>query len=368
MTHPKSGTGAGPRRKLRRMRVLYYNGAGGLEWRDEPEPVIRSRTDALVRPIAVSTCDLDQRVIRGAVPLPGVDAPFAIGHEGVGEVVQVGDAVTGIAPGDLVAIPYHVSCGDCDRCRADLPLYCRATAAHGVAAYGIPFGGGYGGLFSDLVRVPFASYALLPLPPNVTAIQAVSVGDNLADAWRSVVPHLRRDPGADVLVMSGGTIGLYSADVARACGARVVHYVDPDPDRRRIAAELGARTSAPEEFEPSAHEYQIALNHSSGSVRALRNAILATAPGGYVESSSFYFSDIGLPLPAMHMKGIHFSSALSNARSHMPEVLDLLSSSRLHPELIITDVIPFDSADQAIPTAGYKPVCVRGSSSGVEEM
>ncbi|WP_433725646.1 zinc-dependent alcohol dehydrogenase [Nocardia sp. CA-129566] len=350
------------------MRALYYDGAGGLEWRDDPEPVIRSRTDALIRPIAVSPCDLDQRVIRGSVPLPGVDAPFAIGHEGVGEVIDVGDALTGIAPGDLVAIPYHVSCGNCDRCHAGLPLYCRATAAHGVAAYGIPFGGGYGGLFSELVRIPFANYALLPLPPNVSALHAVSAGDNLADAWRSVVPHLRRDPSADVLVMGSGAIGLYSADIARACGARLVHYVDPDEGRRRTAAEFGARTSAPEEFDPNDHEYQIALNHSGGSRRALRNAILATAPGGYVESSSFYFADIELPVPAMHMKGIHFCSALSNARAHMPEVLNLLSSGRLHPDRIITDVIAFDSADEAMPTAGFKPVFVRSSSTGIEDM
>ncbi|WP_435593395.1 zinc-dependent alcohol dehydrogenase [Nocardia sp. bgisy118] len=349
------------------MRALYYNGAGGLEWRDDPEPVIRSRTDALVRPVAVSTCDLDQRVIRGSVPLPGVDAPFALGHEGVGEVVEVGDAVTGIAPGDLVAIPYHVSCGSCDRCLAGLPLYCRATAAHGVAAYGIPFGGGYGGLFSELVRIPFANYSLLPLPPNVSPVQAVSAGDNLADAWRSVVPHLRRDPGADVLVMSGGAIGLYSADVARACGAGLVHYVDRDADRRRIAAELGARTSAPEEFEPGEHEYQIALNHSGGSRRAFRDAISATAPGGHVESSSFYFTDVELPVPAMHMKGIHFCSALSNARAHMPEVLNLLSGGRLRPELIISDVIPFDSADQAILEVGYKPVFVRPATIATEQ-
>lgn len=72
-------------------------------------------------------------------------------------------------------------------------------------------------------------------------------------------------------------------------------------------------------------------------------------------------------VPVMHMKGIHVSSALSNAHAHMPEVLNLLSCGRLHPELIVSDVIPFDSADQAIPEVGYKPVFVRPARIGTEE-
>src|SRR5579859_3917697 len=104
------------------MRALYFDGAGSLEWRDDPQPVIQSATDALVRPLAVSTCDLDQAILCG--PVPGAEQPFAIGHEGAGEVIEVGAAVTTLRPGDLVAIPYHFSCGCCDRCTDDLPLFC----------------------------------------------------------------------------------------------------------------------------------------------------------------------------------------------------------------------------------------------------
>jgi alcohol dehydrogenase len=61
----------------------------------------------------------------------------------------------------------------------------------------------------------------------------------------------------------------------------------------------------------------------------------------------------------MHLKGIHFRSALSNARPHMPAILRQLAGGRLHPELVVTDVLPFDSAAEALPAAGFKPVFVR---------
>jgi alcohol dehydrogenase len=96
------------------MKALYYNGSGGLEWKDDPTPVLQDPTDALVRPIAVSTCDLDQAIVNGPEPVPGSEQPFAIGHEGVGQAVEVGANVTNLRPGDIVAFAYHIACGSCD--------------------------------------------------------------------------------------------------------------------------------------------------------------------------------------------------------------------------------------------------------------
>jgi threonine dehydrogenase-like Zn-dependent dehydrogenase len=340
------------------VKALYYDGTGGLEWRDDPAPQIEVASDALVRPIAVSTCDLDQAIIHSREPLPGSERPFAIGHEGVGEVVDVGAAVSGVSPGEIVAICHHLSCGICDRCVDGHPEFCRTTTIEGPAVFGIPVGRDYGGLFSELIRVPFADYCLLGLPPNVSAIDAVSVGDNLTDAWRTIVPHLRRKPGADVLIMSTGSAGLYAADVARACGAGRVCYVDRDEQRLALARRFGAETRTLEDFEPHEHSYDIALN-ASESRTALRNALLATAPGGDCANMAFFFREVELPLLAMHLNGVHFCSSVANARVHMPEVLQLLSSGRISPQLVATGVLPFDAAADALPTAGFKPVFVR---------
>jgi alcohol dehydrogenase len=339
--------------------ALYYDGVGALEWREEPEPVIESPTDALVRPTAVSTCDLDQEIIHREVP--GTEQPFAIGHEGAGEVIEVGSAVRSLAPGDLVAIPYHLSCGRCDRCADELPLFCRATAADSLATYGIPIGRDYGGLFSDLIRVPFADRSLVPLPPGVTALDAVHVGDNLTDAWRAMAPHLARKPGADVLILSTGSIGLFAADVARACGAGRIGFVAADPAHRELAKRFGAEATALEDFSSDEHKYDVTLNATNDvSGGTMRDCLRATAPGGHCENTVLHFGDaIELPLMTMHLNCVTMRSALSNARSYMPSVLELLSSGRIRPQLVASEVLPFDTAAEALPEAGFKPVFVR---------
>jgi threonine dehydrogenase-like Zn-dependent dehydrogenase len=337
------------------MKALYYDGVSRVEWRDDPEPVIEQPTDALVRPLAVATCDLDQEILRARVA--AAQTPFAIGHEGSGEVVAVGSAITSLRPGDLVSIPYHLSCGACDRCADELPLFCRSTAAEGIASYGIPVGVEHGGLFSDLIRVPHADHGLVRLPPNVSPTDAASVGDNLTDAWRALVPHLRRRPGADVLIMGNASIGLFAVDIARASGAGYVRYVDADATKRSLAERFGAEAITPEAFSPDERSYDITFV-THGDQDALRGALLATGPGGHCENAGFHFVDVELPLFAMHLNCVTFRSALSNARSYMPDVLALLSSGRNQPQLVTTTIQPFESADQ-LATAGFKPVFVR---------
>jgi threonine dehydrogenase-like Zn-dependent dehydrogenase len=340
------------------MRALYHDGAGGLGWRDDPEPAIEAPTDALVRPVAASTCDVDQAILRGSIP--GIESPYPIGHEAVGEVWAVGDSVSGVGLGDLVVVPYHVSCGACDRCARGLPLFCRSTSLAGTPSFGMPFRTEYGGMFSELIRVPFADYSLVRLPQNVTPLQAVSVGDNLTDAWRVIAPHLLERPGADVLIMSTCTTGLLAADIARACGAGRIRYVDRDPARLQRAEQLGVETETLSEFRPEAGEYEITVN-ATDSRTALRNAVLATAPGGHCESMAFHFSDVPMPLLAMHLKCLHFRTSLCNARPHIPAVLGLLASGSIDPEFIRTDLLPFELADQML-SAGEKPVYTRPTS------
>jgi threonine dehydrogenase-like Zn-dependent dehydrogenase len=342
------------------MKALYWNGAGSLEWREAPQPAIATPTDALVRPIAVSTCDLDQAIIHADTPVPGSEQPFAIGHEGVGEVVEVGPAVRGLRPGDVVAIAYHLSCGACDRCQERRPLFCRASYDGAIATYGVPVGKDYGGLFSELVRVPFADQTLVLLPPNVSALEAVSVGDNLTDAWRTVMPHLAARPGGDVLIVSSGSIGLFAADLARALGAREVLYVDTDGSRCELAERLGARTCAMADHNPHEHGYAITVNATADvSGGTLRSCLLSTEPDGVCVNTSLHFADPQLPLLHMFLNCLTLTGGLSHARPNMPAVLALIAGGRITPGLVATDILPFDTAADAMASAGFKPVFVR---------
>ena len=113
------------------MRQLTYVGGSTIEWWDVPAPKLQDERDALVRPLAVTRCDLDLTIVGGKSGLPG---PFALGHETAGIVTDVGDAVRNFAPGDLVIVPFQISCGECERCKRGNTNACSA----------VPFRSSYG--------------------------------------------------------------------------------------------------------------------------------------------------------------------------------------------------------------------------------
>lgn len=147
------------------------------------DPELESRSDAIVRPVAATTCDVDKAIISGRAPVP---PPFAIGHGCVAEVVQTGAGITRVEPGDLVVVPWHIACGRCDRCHADLFAHCRKVPH--MAMFGAPIGGEWGGLFSGLVRVPYADAMLVSLPPGLDPTAMASASDNWSLAWPSWPP------------------------------------------------------------------------------------------------------------------------------------------------------------------------------------
>ena len=170
-----------------------------VEWWDVPAPVLQGPGEALVRPLAVALCDLDQPILRGEAPIPG---PIAIGHEFVAEVTEVGDEVRAVAPGDRVVVPFQISCGACARCRRGQTGDCTSVAPRAMYGFGA-FGGDWGGALSDLVRVPFADAMLVAAPVGIAPAVLASASDNIPDGWRTVAPHLAQRPGADVLREAG---------------------------------------------------------------------------------------------------------------------------------------------------------------------
>jgi len=263
--------------------------------------------------VAATSCDVDSAILAGHGPIP---PPFALGHECVARVADVGDAITHVAPGDLVVVPWAISCGECERCRAGLTAHC--TSVPRMAMFGAPIGGAWGGLFSDLVRVPWADAMLVPLPPGLDLVAMASASDNWSLSWRLVAPHLRAKPGARVLVIARGSIGLYVCDIARALGASDVLDVDPDPAHRAIAETYGARTA--EAIEPVHHGFDLAIE-STGRVDQPAVAVRSPAPEGFCESAGNHFRPGELPLPEMYLTGVNLRIARDNVRTHLPEAL-----------------------------------------------
>ena len=218
------------------MRHLLMSAPGELAWQDVAEPDLRADGEALVRPLAVAACDLDGPIARGETPLRG---PIALGHECVATVLETGTGVRSVARGDTVVVPFQISCGDCGRCRRGLTGSCERVADRSMYGFGA-VGGDWGGMLADVVRVPYADAMLVAVPAGIDPVTVASASDNLPDAWRTVAPHLRAQPGASVLVLGGGarSIGLYAVAIARALGAGEILYLDSDPGRLRARARM----------------------------------------------------------------------------------------------------------------------------------
>ncbi|NUP16707.1 MAG: alcohol dehydrogenase catalytic domain-containing protein [Streptomyces sp.] len=333
------------------MRELTYVARHTVEWREAPDPKLGSDQEAIVAPVAATSCDVDSAILAGH---GFIDPPFPLGHECVARVVETGDAVTTVAPGDLVVVPWSINCGACDRCRAGLTAHC--TAVPHMAMYGAPIGGSWGGLFSDLVRVPWADAMLVPLPADLDPVAMASASDNWSLSWRLVAPHLRQRPGARVLVVARGSIGLYVCDIARALGAAEVLYVDPDPAHREIARGFGADTA--ETLEPVRPGFDIAVE-ATGRVDQLALTVKSLAPEGICESAGNHFRPGELPLLDMYLTGVTLRVARDNVRGHIPDALELARSGKVDPRRVVSHVIDWEQLPDALPEKHLKPVFVR---------
>lgn len=346
-----------------------------VEWLDVPEPTLDDSGGtgrgpgpgpgpgegggagaALVRPVAVARCEIDPQLIVAGPPGP----PFALGHEGVAEVVAVGSEVTSVAAGQLVVPAFQVSCGTCDRCTRGHTAVCASYPV--LSDYGMqPLSGTeYGGMLSDLVLIPHADAMLHPVPDGLTPLDVVGVADNVSDGYRAVAPHLRATPGADVLVACHGnpSIALFATQAALALGAGSVTFASHSDEALALAADFGAR---PRHTDFARRDGRFPLVVDCGDrPEGLLYAIDSTEPEGTCHSvSGFVQGGVGLPLTKMYTLGIRFLTGRVHATAVIPEVLPLVASGALRPREVTTTLVPWDDAAPAYTTRTIKLVVSR---------
>lgn len=356
------------------MRELTFVGKGRLQWRERPEPQLQDPRDALVRPFVAARCDGDTMPIHhhvsramqagmraglvdpivasicGTVPFKG---PFAIGHECVAEVVAAGPEAR-VRRGDIVVVPWSVSCGDCLECRRGVTAKCSTARASTLAAYGFgPASGPWGGMVADLLRVPFADHMLVKVPAGVDPLRVAAASDNLTDAWRCVVPALRQRPGGRVLIVGGAaqSIGLYAAGLAVRHGADV-DYVDHQLERLAIAEKLGANTHQVGKgrrrlSDVPRRDYDVAVEGTS-SAAGVDVALRSLAPGGFCQPVGYYLPR-GTKVPLMHMyaNDATLKVGVSNVRAVLPDVLEFVAANDFPAELVTTATVDWEQAPQA---------------------
>jgi alcohol dehydrogenase len=343
------------------MRALTFAGRDTLEWREAPEPRLGGDGEAIVRPLAVATCDLDDLIVGGHSPF---QPPFVLGHEGVAEVVEVGDGVSAVSPGDRVVVPFQISCGGCAACVAGRTGNCESVPFSSTYGFGFGEGTRWGGFLADLVHVPYADAMLVPVPDGVAPEIAAGASDNLTDAYRAVGLPLAERPGAPVLVIGGagpGSVGLYAAAEALALGSERVLYVDPDPGRRAIAEGYGAATldEVPDQL---AERFPVTVD-ASGAPGALELALGSLDRDGVCTSTAIYFDSAvqpKLPLLSMYVQATTFATGRIHARRDAPRVLELLARGSFDPAPVTTRVVSFDDAADALTAHDFtKLVFVR---------
>lgn len=336
------------------MKQLTFTGPGELEWREVAEPRIEGDGEAIVRPLAVATCDLDLALVRGKAP---AGREFAFGHECVAEVVNAGDAVGSVRPGDLVSVPFQLSCGECRRCRRGQTGNCESVEF--LATYGLPLGPDNGGFVSDAVRVPFADAMLVAVPDGVDPAAIASLSDNIPDAWRTVGPQLATEPGAAVLICAGaGSIALYAAQIAIALGAERVDFAGGRAFERELAEGFGANL-LDAEFPKRLGPYPITVDASSRQA-GLACALRSTEADGICTSIGIYFEpETPVPLLEMYTKGIRFETGRVHARPAIAPILELVRSGVFEPQHVTRETAAWDDAAEAVAGHGGKLVISR---------
>jgi len=206
------------------MKALFYPAWDAMEMREVPEPSPKPG-EALLKVLAVGICGSELHGF--VIHAPRRTPPLIMGHEFAGEVVAVGQGVKGYRAGDVVAVNSTISCGTCEACVDGDPHVCRTAEVFGTKRPGA---------FAEQVAVPVST--LLPMPENVTAVQAALMEPlgNGVHAWSMV----RRRFPETVVIFGAGAIGLFTLQVAKATGAGRLAVVDVSPARLAVARRLGA--------------------------------------------------------------------------------------------------------------------------------
>src|SRR5262249_34948477 len=305
------------------MRQLTCGGPNTIEWRDVPEPRLQGDGEALVRPLAVARCDIDLFLTSGLFPSRG---PFALGHECVAEIVALGDDVGGLEVGQRVVVAFQVSCGACGSCAAGHTGNCDRYPV--LSDYGMqPLSGTeYGGMLSDVVRVPHAAAMLAPVAPGLDPVALASVSDNVLDGFRAVAPHLAALPGAEVLVVCHGlkSVPLYAAHAAVALGAGRVDYACDDAEALAMAERLGAHPR-PRRTAFERRERRSRMGVDAGLTQnGRRYPIRAPQREGFLKSVSFYAAGaMPMPLGRLYTLGIRLFTGRAHAAALLPRVMPL---------------------------------------------
>ena len=330
------------------MKAITFQDIEVLAYEDVPEPELVDSADVIVRVTAAGLCGSDLHPYFGRER--GLDAGTVMGHEAVGEVVDVGSDVHNWSVGDRVVMPFTTNCGACFYCRTGLTARCERGSLFGW----VQDGRGLHGAQADFIRVPFADATLVAVPEGLDEAIALLSGDILSTASFGA-DIARVGPGDLVAVVGCGPVGLLAIRTALAAGAREVVAVDSVGSRLAVAERFGAVPVNFEEGDPGAvvrdrseGRGADAAIEAVGTPGATRTAADLVRPGGRIAAVGVHNeAHLALSPGELYDRNITYSAGRCPARHYMPASLALAAREADLLEELISHRLPLSEGIDA---------------------
>ncbi|AHX15195.1 aldehyde dehydrogenase [Dyella jiangningensis] len=355
------------------MKAVVYRGPRDVRVVDVPDARIEKPTDVLVRVTTTNICGSDLHMYDGRTEVkPGQ----VLGHENMGEVIEVGNAVQRVKVGDLVCLPFNVSCGFCENCERGLTGFC-LTVNPGKAggAYGYSGMGPYSGGQAELLRVPFGDFNCLVLPDEAREQQNdyVMLSDIFPTGYHAT-ELAGVLPGETVVIYGAGPVGLLATLSAFVRGASRVFVVDTHKDRLAIAEKLGAipiddtgnegakevveRTGGGADrgcecvgyqcFHGEGHEVpNLTMNNLVQAVKATGSigvvgVFMPKDPGGADDLAKK--GQIAFDMGQFFTKGQRMGTGQCNVKAYNRRLCRLIEAGKAKPSIIVSHELPLEEA------------------------
>ncbi len=371
------------------MKALCWFGRRDIRLETVPDPTILNPRDAIIKVSRAAICGSDLHLYEGFIPT--MERGDIMGHEFMGEVVEVGSEVDNLEQGDRVVVPFPIACGNCHHCHVDHHALCdnsnpnagMAEQAFGYSPAGI-FGyshlfGGYAGGQAEYVRVPFADVGPMKVPDQLTDDDVLLLTDVLPTGYQAADVANIKD-GDTVAVWGCGPVGLFAMKAATMMGAERVIAIDFVADRlararRYCGAEIiDLDVDAPlqllkemtggrgpevciEAVGMESHgagmvdwydRAKQSLRLETGRPHALRQAIMACGKGGTVVIPGVFGGIVDkLPMGAAFNKGLTFKMGQTHVHRYMKPLLEKIESDEIDPTFVITHRVPLVEGPQA---------------------
>jgi threonine dehydrogenase-like Zn-dependent dehydrogenase len=377
------------------MKAVCWQGSKKVTVETVPDPKILNPRDAIIKVTTTAICGSDLHIYDGFIPT--MEQGDILGHEFMGEVVEIGSEVKRVKIGDRVVVPFPISCGSCFFCQRDLWSLCDNTNPNAWIAERImghsPAGifgyshmlGGYAGGQAEYARVPFADVGLLKIPDGLTDEQVVFLTDIFPTGYMAA-ENCDIQPGHIVAIWGCGPVGQFAIRSALMLGAERVIAIDRVPERLQMAKDGGAEVLNFEEVDAGealkemtggrgpdavmdavgmeAHGMGLegfydkakqAVRLETGRPHVLRQAIVACRKGGTVSIPGVYGGLLDkIPMGAAMNKGLTFKTGQTHVHRYLHPLLERIQNNEIDPSFVITHRMPLEEAPQGYDIFKHK--------------